>query len=209
MALLAQHLYVEEKFRGNRGNFYDPRNSYLDCVLDRRTGIPITLSILWMSVAQRLDIPAYGVGFPGHFLVGVADDSPIYVDAFSGTLLSQDDCRKRLHDLADRDVRFKTAMLAPTSHRQILARVLRNLKQIHIGAKDYRAAITCIDRILVLEPDAASELRDRGLIYRALECWSSAREDLEQFVASDPDAPEVAEVLHILEELRGRTASIH
>lgn len=213
VALLTQHLFTEEKFRGNRGDFYDPRNSYLDCVLDRGTGIPITLSILWLAVAQRLEIPAYGVGFPGHFLVGVMgetpEDSPIYVDAFSGTLLNSDDCRARLHDMSDGEIRFEPGMLAATSPRQILSRVLRNLKQIHIQASDFPQAISCIDRILMLEPDQASELRDRGLLHRALECWTSAREDLERFVALTPGAAGEVGLRNVLAELRDRTAHIH
>ena len=213
VALLTRYLFAEEKFRGNRGDFYDPGNSYLDCVLDRRTGIPITLSILWLAVAQRLEIPAHGVGFPGHFLVGVTgetpEDSTIFVDAFSGTILSSDDCRGRLHDMSDGEIRFEPSMLAATSPRQILSRVLRNLKQIHIQASDFQQAITCIDRILMLEPDQASELRDRGLLYRALECWTSAREDLERFVALAPDAAGEVGLRNVLEELQDRTAHIH
>jgi regulator of sirC expression with transglutaminase-like and TPR domain len=212
-ALLARYLFDEAEFRGNRSDFYDPRNSYLDCVLDRRTGIPITLSILWISVAQRLEIPAYGVGFPGHFLVGIPGatpaGTPLYVDPFSGTLLTPDDCRERLRDMSGGDLRFEPGMLEPASHRQILARVLRNLKQIHIHAKDFGQAIACIDRILILQPDQPTELRDRGLMHRELECWTSAREDLERAIALAPHAPEVSEVRGVLEELQVRTAHIH
>ena len=213
VAILARHLFENAKFRGNQSDFYDPRNSYLDCVLDRGIGIPITLSIVWISVAQRLEIPAYGVGFPGHFLVGVpgtkAGDSPIYVDPFSGTLLAPDDCRERLRDMSGGDIRFEPGMLEPTSHREILARVLRNLKQIHSQVKEFRQAIACIDRILILQPDQSTELRDRGLMHRELECWTSAREDLELFVALAPHAPGVLEVQSVLEELQVRTSQIH
>ncbi len=107
------------------------------------------------------------------------------------------------------DIRFEPGMLEPTSHREILARVLRNLKQIHIQVKEFRQAIACIDRILILQPDQSTELRDRGLMHRALECWTSAREDLERFVALAPHAPGVLEVQSVLEELQVRTSQIH
>lgn len=206
---LNHYLFEERKFHGNDQEYYDPRNSYLDVVLDRRTGIPITLSILWMSIADRLGIPAYGVGFPGHFLVGIESNPPIYVDAFSAVVMTVEDCEARLREFAGGEVKFDSAMLVPTSRRQILARVLRNLKQIHAAASEYAEAIACIDRILVLEPDQPNELRDRGVLHRSLECWSSAREDLERFIALRPDAPEVENVKLILEELRVRTARIH
>lgn len=211
--VLADHLFATEKYCGNQGDFYDPRNSYLDCVLDRRTGIPITLSVLWIAVAQRLDIPAYGVGFPGHFLVGIQgegpDPTPIYVDAFSGTPMTSDDCRARLREMAGDKVQFEPSMLAPTSPRQILGRVLRNLKQIHIQARDFQLAIACSDRILIVEPDQVTELRDRGLLHRALECWTSAREDLERFMVLAPGAAGESELRTVLEELKARTAQIH
>ena len=206
---LNHYLFEEHKFHGNDQEYYDPRNSYLDAVLDRRTGIPITLSILWMSIADRLGIPSYGVGFPGHFLVGVESNPPIYVDAFSAVVMTAEDCQARLREIAGGDVKFDSAMLAPTSRGQILARVLRNLKQIHATASEYAEAIACIDRILLLEPDQPTELRDRGVLHRSLECWSSAREDLERFIALSPEAPEVENVKLVLEELRVRTAQIH
>lgn len=209
VSLINHFLFAEQKFQGNRRNYYDLGNSYLDRVLERRTGIPITLSILWLAVAERLMLPAHGIGFPGHFLVGVAADPALYVDAFSGTLMSVRDCRARLREIAGREARFALGMLAPVTHRQILARVLRNLKQIHAQGSDYRQAMACSDRILILEPDHPIELRDRGLMHRALECWSSALEDLERFLLLAPDGPGADEVRILLEDLRMRTARIH
>ncbi|MFT5441445.1 MAG: regulator of sirC expression with transglutaminase-like and TPR domain [Myxococcota bacterium] len=204
-----RHLFVAHNYHGNRDDYYDPRNSYLDCVLDRRTGIPITLSVLWMTVAEKVGLDVYGVGFPGHFLVGVRDEPTLYVDAFSGEAISEQGCRDRLFEMGAGKVVFQPSMLAATSKREILLRVLRNLKQIHIQASDYAEAIACIDRILLLAPEFATELRDRGILYRSLECWSSARQDLETFIAMAPNGPEVESVRHILEELKVRTAHIH
>jgi regulator of sirC expression with transglutaminase-like and TPR domain len=210
--LLNHFLFAEQKFQGNRSDYYEADNSYLDCVLERRTGIPITMSILWMAIAERLGIRAHGIGFPGHFLVGVVvdpADSPIYVDAFSGMLMSLEDCRTRLREIAGREARFDPGMLAPATHRQILARVLRNLKQIHAERSDLRQAVACSDRILILEPDHPIELRDRGLIHRALECWSFALEDLERFLLLAPEGPGAKDVRAIIEDLRTRSAHVH
>jgi len=209
VTLINHFLYAEQKFQGNRSDYYDAANSYLDCVLERRTGIPITLSILWLTLAGRLGVRAHGIGFPGHFLVGIVADPPIYVDAFSGTLMGIDDCRTRLREIAGREARFDPGMLAPATHRQILARVLRNLKQIHAQASEIRQAIGCIDRILILEPDHPIELRDRGLMHRSLECWNAALEDLERFLLLAPDASGAQDVRIIIEDLRTRSAQIH
>ncbi|MBW2293717.1 MAG: tetratricopeptide repeat protein [Deltaproteobacteria bacterium] len=209
VSLINHFLFAEQKFCGNRGDYYDADNSYLDCVLERRTGIPITLSVLWLAVAERLELPAHGIGFPGHFLIGVAADPPIYVDAFSGICMSVEDCRTRLREIAGREARFDPGMLAPATHRQILARVLRNLKQVHAQGSNYRQAVACIDRILILEPDHPIELRDRGLMHRALECWSSAHEDLERFLLLAPDGPGASDVRIVLNDLDMRIAHIH
>jgi regulator of sirC expression with transglutaminase-like and TPR domain len=208
-ALLNEHLFLEHGYRGNENEYYDPQNSYLDCVIDRKTGIPISLAILWMSVAQRVGIPAYGVGFPGHFLVGVETDPAIFVDAFSAVVLTAQDCEERLRAIAGDEVKFSPAMLAPSTRRQTLARVLRNLKQIHIRSSNFADAVACIDRILALDPDNPNELRDRGVLHRSLECWSFAREDLERFVEIAPTSPDVKNIELILDELRVRTAHIH
>ena len=206
---LNHHLFTEHGYGGNESEYYDPRNSYLDCVIDRRTGILISLSILWVSVAERLGVPAHGVGFPGHFLVGVDTNPAIFVDAFSAVVMTANDCEDRLRAVAGDEVKFSPAMLAPSTKRQTLARVLRNLKQIHVQASNFADAVACIDRILALDPDNPTELRDRGVLHRSLECWSFAREDLERFLEIAPSSPDAKSVELILEELRVRTAHIH
>jgi regulator of sirC expression with transglutaminase-like and TPR domain len=209
IALLNEHLFLERGYRGNESEYYDPQNSYLDCVIDRKKGIPISLAILWMSVAERVGIPAYGVGFPGHFLVGVETDPAVFVDAFSALVLSAQDCEERLRAVAGGEMKFNPAMLAPSTRKQTLARVLRNLKQIHIQSSELADAVACSDRILALDPENPSELRDRGVLHRSLECWSLAREDLERFVEIAPTSPDVKNIELILDELRVRTAHIH
>jgi len=203
------HLFEQERFRGNREHYFDPRNSYLDCVIDRRTGIPITLAIVWMAVAERAGLDCHGVGFPGHFLVGVEGSPRIFVDAFSGECLDADACEARLRSMYGQRVPFQEALLRPASRREILARVLRNLKQIHLQQEEFGAAIACCDRILLLDPGVHLELRDRGLLHRSLECWNAARDDLERYLALVPDAPEREDVELVVDELRARTAHLH
>ncbi len=203
------HLFDRERFRGNREHYYDPRNSYLDSVLDRRTGIPITMSIVWMAVAERSGLACHGIGFPGHFLIGVEAEPRLFVDAFSGERLGKDDCRDRLRTMYNGRMAFQENLLRPATRREILSRVLRNLKQIHLQKKDYEPAIACCDRLLLLDADAHLELRDRGLLHRVLECWNAARDDLERYLAIAPDAPEREDVELVVDELRTRTAHLH
>jgi len=207
--VLNQFLFREQEFRGNAEDYYDSRNSYLNEVLDRRRGIPITLAIVWISVARRLGMDARGVGFPGHFLAMLRSSPSIWIDAFAGIQISEEGCRARLHEMAGPEVRFDTSMLKPVTSREIIARVLRNLKQIHIGESQLWDAVACADRILALEPDQPHELRDRGLLYRALECWLPARADLERFLEVSPEAPEAGQVREFVADLQVRTARLH
>jgi regulator of sirC expression with transglutaminase-like and TPR domain len=209
VSVLNEFLFHERGFRGNPENYYDPRNSYLNDVLDRTTGIPITLSIIWIAVARRLGMDARGIGFPGHFLAMLDSAPPILIDAFSGRLVDEAECRKRLRDDAGANVPFDSSMLVPATSRQILARVLRNLKQIHMQGARLWDALSCADRILALEPDEPVEVRDRGLLYRALECWSPAISDLERFLELMPEANEADQIRKVLTNLKTRTTTLH
>ena len=166
---LVRFLYDDERLRGNEADYYDPRNSWLCDVLDRRLGIPITLSIVWVDVARRLGLRAAGVGFPGHFLVQVAtqDGSEILVDAFHGRRLDLHDCAALLARSAGSDAPLDPALLRPAEPREILVRLLRNLKHAHAQRAELEAAIACCERILLLIPGEPGELRDRELLRRA------------------------------------------
>lgn len=206
---LNRYLFEGQGFRGNFEEYYDPRNSFLHEVLERRAGIPITLSVIYVGVARRLGLPAYGIGFPGHFLVGWAGDERIVIDAFVGEILSEEDCADRLRAALGPDARLERGLLEPATPRDILVRMLSNLKHIYVRARDYAAAARCCDRILWLRPDAPLELRDRGLLYEALECWAPALADLERFLALAPDDPSAETVRERLEWLRCRSTVIH
>lgn len=203
-------------FRGNREDYYDPRNSYLQEVLARRTGIPITLAILHLEVARRLGWPVQGVSFPGHFLVKHPIESPqagaareVVLDPFSEQVLDEPACRSLLERALGPNVPFDRRWLRAATAREILARLLGNLKQIHVAREELEQALACCDRILFLFPDAPGELRDRGIVYQRLECFGPARADLERFLAlapSDPSADAVRELLAEVTRAAGRVS---
>ena len=177
VAQLNQFMFVERGFAGNSDNYYDARNSYLNQVLDRRTGIPISLSVVYSEVAQRLDLPVYGVSFPGHFLVKYVGAPEIIIDPFFGIVITRQECSQRLHGIYGPKARFEPRLLYPAGPREILVRMLSNLKQIYVDTSDFDRALACVDRILLLQPDEPRELRDRGILYQRLECYAAALRD--------------------------------
>jgi regulator of sirC expression with transglutaminase-like and TPR domain len=189
-------LFAEEGFRGNRDDYYDVENSYLHRVIDSKTGIPITLSIIYLEVARQVGIQMRGIGLPGHFVVGYWPDAgrgkpALIVDPFNeGQLLSIEDCAARMQAAYGMDVRFTTDWLQPVTNRQILARVLTNLKHIFNSLEDHRAALRVIDMLLIVEPDAVWELKERGLIYYRLGEFMLALGDLRRFIKHAPAGDE-------------------
>lgn len=203
-------LFDELGFRGNEDDYYDPRNSFLNDVLDRRTGIPISLAAVYLEIAQRLGAPVAGVGFPGHFLAKwELGDEDIVVDPFHRTIVSERECEALLSRLSGGNVAFRPEMLAALPTRGILARMLGNLKAVWIRKADFQRAIGACDRILLLLPDSATELRDRGMLWLKLECFRPALTDLEKYLQKAPDAPDgpaLQEQLVPLRELVRRIA---
>lgn len=202
-------LFEVEGFRGNRDDYYDPANSDLGLVLERRTGIPITLSIVYLEVAWRLGLHAAGVSFPGHFLAKVVGDREIVVDAFEGRILDEGECGERLRAALGPGARFDRSWLRAARNKEILARVLANLKQIHIDRDEPARALACCERILLLAPDAPLELRDRGLLYARLEAFRAAADDLERFLALAPGHASAPDVRRTLARVRERVRSLH
>lgn len=206
---LVQYLSVERRFRGNQDNYYDKRNSFLNEVLDRRTGLPITLALVYMEVARRLGLPVHGVGFPGHFLTKYAGETDIIIDPFFGQILSERDCAQRLQAVLGPEAQFDRRLLRAAAPKEILVRMLRNLKQVHIEARELEPALADCERILLVEPDLVPELRDRGLLYRQLECWAPALADLERFLALAPDDPTADAVRDQLIDIRSHARLLH
>lgn len=204
-------LFNEWGFHGNRDDYYDPRNSYLNEVIDRRSGIPITLSVLYMAVARRIGITLHGVGFPGHFLVKYASGKDqILIDPFhGGEIRSREDLENLLNQLYGAQLAFQTEFLAAINHRQILRRMLNNLKMIYLESGDTLKALSVLERLIILDPDAAVDLRDRGLLYLKLECFGQALADLDKYLALDPDAQDAAAISEQMVSLRKRVSQIH
>lgn len=184
------YLYEDLGFRGNTKDYYDPRNSFLNEAIDRRTGIPITLALVYLEIAKRIDFPMVGIGMPGHFLIRPDFESAdIYVDAFhQGEILFPQDCADRLAQVYGQPVAMRPEFLEPVSPKQFLARMLNNLKVIYLNRGEESKALGAIERILLLFPEAVVERRDRGVLYYQLGRWTEARQDLESYLVNIPDA---------------------
>jgi regulator of sirC expression with transglutaminase-like and TPR domain len=189
-------LFSEEGFAGNRDDYYDVENSYLDKVLVRRTGIPVTLSIVYMEVARLVGLPLQGIGLPGDFVVGFWPTDKgrlprLIVDPFNeGRLLSPEDCSARMQAAYGEDIHFTSEWLRPMSNRQILARVLGNLKQIYMSLDQRQEALRTIDMLLIVQPDAIWELKERGFLYFRMGCFVLALADLRRYLKLYPDGNE-------------------
>ncbi len=206
-----RHLFEDSGYAGNHDDYFDPRNSYLNEVLDRRLGIPITLALIQMEVTRRLGLDMDGVSFPGHFLVRVAvQDGLIVLDPFNrGRPLATEELRQRASEHLDGlmpDDSQLLSILEPASHRDILNRMLQNLKAVYSERGEWdRVARTCA-RALQLCPGRSSELRDRGMAYRALGYDAGTRTDLTRYLALNPDGDDSDEVRNALIEAgAGRT----
>ena len=206
---LNRFLFVEAGFHGNRDDYYDPRNSYLNEVLERRCGIPISLSLVYLAITARLGLAVQGVGFPGHFLVKWRGDPETLVDPFDGKPLSVEDCERRLYSLGESMPLQPELHLRTASSREILARVLGNLKQIFLSRGDFEQALAQSERILLLYPEAAPEVRDRGLIFEQLACFAAAAADLDHFLELAPEDPGAADVRARLAAVRARIGPLH
>ena len=184
------------QFRGNDEDYYDPRNSCLNSVLSRRTGIPITLSLVYIEVARRLNRPVYGVGLPGHFIVAYEDaETRYWVDPFhAGRILSFADCATLAKQTAGVDLRSNPAVLAPVNKRQILVRMLSNLKAIYLRGQAFDKAKQVLDLLIAAAPQYAEEYRHRGLVHLRLLNHRAAKSDLETYLRLEPGSPEREQV---------------
>jgi len=207
---LIHFLAAEQRFSGNHEDYYDVRNSFLNDVLERRTGIPITLALIYVEVGRRLGLPMFGVGFPGHFLVKLAGREEIIIDPFFGRVLDERACAERLRTVTGRETPFDRQLLRAATSQEIIVRLLRNLKQIYLQARELEPALACSERILLVEPEMAQEVRDRGLLYHQLECYAAAQTDFERFLSLAPgDASAEAVREKLLEIRRHGGATLH
>jgi regulator of sirC expression with transglutaminase-like and TPR domain len=200
--VLIHFLAAEQRFSGNHDDYYDVRNSFLNDVLERRTGIPITLALVYIEVGRRLGLPMVGVGFPGHFLVKLAGGEDVVIDPFFGRILDERACAERLRTVAGQKATYDRRLLRAATAKEILVRMLRNLKQIYLQAREFEPALACSERILLVAPALAHELRDRGLLYHQLECYAAAQLDLERFLSLLPGDDSAAAIREKLIDIR-------
>ena len=205
---LNQFFFGELGFAGNVNNYYDPENSFLHAVLRTRRGIPISLAVLWLELAQGLNLNAEGVGFPGHFLVQVGlGDGRVVVDPFTGQSLKRSDLRARIEELHPQlgtlsgDDAPLSVYLQAASARQILTRMLHNLQDIHRSQQHWARLVAVQDRLIVLQPRAWEEYRDRGLALAQLGQRDRARADLALYLREADNARDRAAVADRLMEL--------
>jgi regulator of sirC expression with transglutaminase-like and TPR domain len=212
--VLNAYLFDEEGFTGNRDRYDDPSNSFLNEVLERRTGIPITLALVYMEVARRAGIQIEGVNFPGHFLMRL---TPLILDPFHrGARLSEHDCRRLLQKHVGDEAAFDPALLAPATKPQMLTRMLLNLKRIYVRLHSFPQARNVTELLLAVDPPALAELRDRGLLAYHMNDFTAALRDLQQYLHStggaeaDDDArSDHAQLWEHVKTVRRRVASLN
>ena len=203
-------LFEELRFKGNTDEFDDPRNSYLDDVLERKLGIPLTLSIVYIEVARRAGMAAFGVGLPGHFIVRVDDAGrSLLIDPFhGGHVITVEDCKDLVLRTTGRPSLFRGDSLDNATPRAMLTRFLLNLKRIYLARGDYSRALSVVERLLLVAPGDAKEIRDRGLLLAHLGQSGAALQDLESYLALAPSAPDVDSVRGRLAWIRKRVGRV-
>lgn len=209
---LREHLVERERFRGNGDDYFDPKNSFINDVLERRVGIPITLTLVWVEVARRAGIQASGAAFPGHFLLRIENDlghEPLIVDVFSGGHLVQPEQLDAMLDRLSPGLRVDPEVLLPAKPRDILVRMLMNLRAAHARRGDWARLLVVLSRLLELCPDLDDHFRDRGYVAARLGAYAAAASDFERYLALAPRAGDVAEVRRALEDVQKRASFVN
>lgn len=209
LRLLNQFFFRDLNFGGNLNDYYDPDNSYINAVLKTRRGIPITLAVLWLELASGLGLQAQGVAFPGHFMVKVnLPKGQVVMDPFTGQSLSREELTERLEPLRQRSGLvddFEVPMglyLQAAAPREIIARMLRNLKEIHQSQQDWLRLIAVLDRLLLVQPKSWPDYRDRGLAWAAQGEPRRALSDLETYLAHASEALDHEAIVQRVAEIR-------
>ncbi len=206
LAMLDRQLFEVEGFSGNRDDYFDPRNSLLNDVIERRTGIPITLSVVYLEVGWRLGLPLVPVSFPAHFLVASTGARRVFIDPFNrGARLASPDLVARLAPMAggrEQARRVLPQATAPASRREVAMRILRNLRQIHAGRQEYDRMLVVSNRMVALDPNDAAALRERGHVLARLECHRAAWHDYRRYLRLAPFAEDAADIRDRVERLR-------
>jgi regulator of sirC expression with transglutaminase-like and TPR domain len=214
VAELNDFLFAKEGFAGNLQDYYDPRNSYLNEVLDRRLGIPITLSVLYIEVGRRAGLPLEGVSFPGHFLVKFrVPGGEVVLDPFAGGVsLTEEELESRIEQVYGEQAAARMPVqrfLVAARKRDILARMLRNLKSIYMHQGKWEKALVILDRLLLIDPDEATEWRDRGQVYERLECFRFAQADYQRYLEMHPEADDADDIHRRIVSLQHLAGQLH
>ncbi|HEX4205292.1 MAG TPA: transglutaminase-like domain-containing protein [Ktedonobacteraceae bacterium] len=202
---LNQVLFREEHFHGNRRDYFNPHNSFFHKVVEMHTGIPITLSLLYLEVGRRVGLEIEGVALPFQFVVRLRlpADLLVYVDPYEqGLILSEDACKQRILRMSRGRIKINQRWFTPVSKRLFLARMLNNLKHIYLDTEDYERLLPICDFILLLVPHYAHEWRDRGMVHLQLKHYSRARRDLESYLELAPQADDYHEIREYLRTIR-------
>ena len=212
IAALNRSLFEEEGFRGNAEDYYDPRNSFLNDVLDRKLGIPITLAVVYMEVARRAGFPLVGVGMPGHFLLKHYDveGQEILIDPFNrGRILTAQDCQRALDKIYDGQMPLQPEFLMAVSRRQVLVRMLNNLKSIYLSTRNFRKALPIVDLILAIYPRSPEDVKQRAMLRWSLGQARGALADLEDYLKMSPEASDADEIRQTAASLRRMMATMN
>jgi regulator of sirC expression with transglutaminase-like and TPR domain len=211
IAALNRFLFEEEGFAPNLEDYYDPRNSFLNDVIERRIGIPITLSVVYLEITRRLGLPFYGVGLPGHFVLKYDDNRRvIFIDPFhGGRILEVEDCRDLARSIDGGRTEVSAEHLRAVSNRQIVIRMLNNLRSIYLRTRQYRKCMAALDAFLILAPGSPETHKQRAFLHHELGCPRQAVEQLEQYLALSPEASDVAEIQKWILAIRRRQVSLN
>ena len=196
IAAMSRHLFEDLGFCGNAGEYFDPRNSFLNDVIERRTGIPITLSIVYMEVARHLELPYFGVGLPGHFLVKYDDGNKrVFVDPFhGGRTLKRNQCQKWLRETLGRRVVLREHDFAAVDKSYVIRRMLNNLRDIYLNSRRYRKGLEVLEMMTVLSPGSTEEIKQRAWLHYELGQRKQARAELETYLSLCPQADDIDDV---------------
>jgi len=207
---LLSSLYERSGFRGNREAYYDPRNSFLNDVLDRKLGIPLTLGIVVLEVGWRLGLPLEGVNFPGHFLIRFKGEAmDLLVDPYDGGAVRfEDEAQELLDRVYGGIIRIHDSFLKAATKREMLVRLLMNLKSLYLNVKDHPRALSVVERILTIRPIAAGEIRDKGVILARLGRKREALEQLKAYLNVAPDAADSPRILEMVEDLKNGSGRV-
>ncbi len=198
-----RYLFEEQNFCGNEHNYYDPRNSFLTDVISRRLGIPLTLSIVYMAIGDRIGFPLEGVSLPGNFILRPQrSDLEVFIDPFAkGEIMFKEDCAAKLVQIYGPQADLKPEYLETVGVRRILERMLMNLKLIYLNQKKFHKALSTIEKILMLWPNSSTQIRDHGLLCYQLERYVEARSDLETYLDLSPYADDAELIQKLIDEM--------